>query len=135
MKLRRHPSVPTSLRTSQLADRLPSSELQLLGQLGTELAIQPGRRLIREETVGRECLLLLDGALEVTRTGSQVGAIKPGEFVGELALLTGQPRNATVDAEAESLILAFNRREFASMMDTCPRAAARLLRSASKRLP
>jgi CRP-like cAMP-binding protein len=54
--------------------------------------------VIREGDVGHELFLISDGEVKVERGGSEVARLAAGDFFGELALLSGQPRNATVVA-------------------------------------
>jgi putative ABC transport system ATP-binding protein len=58
----------------------------------------PGDVVIREGDIGHELFLISEGAVKVERTGQEVARLGPGEFFGELALLSGKPRNATVVA-------------------------------------
>src|SRR6202163_2262300 len=58
----------------------------------------PGEIIIREGEVGHELFLVSEGAVQVERSGGEVARLGPGEFFGELALMSGAPRNATVIA-------------------------------------
>ena len=58
----------------------------------------PGEVIIREGDVGVELFLISDGEVQVQREGHEVARLGAGEFFGELALMTGNPRNATVTA-------------------------------------
>jgi putative ABC transport system ATP-binding protein len=58
----------------------------------------PGETIIREGEVGHELFLVSEGAVQVERSGGEVARLGPGEFFGELALMSGERRNATVTA-------------------------------------
>jgi putative ABC transport system ATP-binding protein len=58
----------------------------------------PGEVIIREGDIGEELFLISDGEVEVERSGHEVARLGPGDFFGELALMSGNPRNATVIA-------------------------------------
>jgi putative ABC transport system ATP-binding protein len=58
----------------------------------------PGEVVIREGDIGHELFLVSEGAVRVERSGGEVARLGPGEFFGELALLSGKPRNASVIA-------------------------------------
>ena len=111
---------------------LPAS-LATLERLATSVTISSDRAVMREASVGRECLVVVDGELEVERDGHPVATLGPGELVGEAALLTGRPRNATVRARAGSTVYALNRREFASMMETSEAFAEHVRRTDAAR--
>ena len=58
----------------------------------------PGDVVIRQGDRGAELFLVSDGGVKIERSGQEVARLGPGEFFGELALLSGNPRNATVIA-------------------------------------
>ena len=58
----------------------------------------PGEAIIREGDIGEELFLISEGEVEVNRTGREVARLGPGDFFGELALMSGNPRNATITA-------------------------------------
>lgn len=74
---------------------------------------EPGTRVIGQEGLDRDYMVLLEGELEVWREWttdegrieSEVGRIRPGEGVGEMALLAGAPRVASVYAVGPSRLL------------------------------
>jgi CRP-like cAMP-binding protein len=59
---------------------------------------EPGEVIIREGEAGEELFLISEGEVEVLRDDHEVARLGPAEFFGEGALITGQPRNATVVA-------------------------------------
>ena len=55
----------------------------------TDLVVFPaGRRLIREGAVGREFMVIVEGAVEVRRKGRKVKELGAGDFIGEIALIS-----------------------------------------------
>lgn len=130
---RRTVSIPTPLAASELGQAIPAEELRVLATLGTEIRFAEGRVAMTEDAVGRECMLVIDGSFAVERLGTRVAELGAGEFVGEVALLTGEPRNATVTALEDSTTHAFSRREFSSLLGRCPTIAARVNGTAKQR--
>ena len=117
---RRSDPIPASLRESEMAAALPARELRLLERRGTVVPFGAGRSAMREGEVGRECMLVVSGSFAVERNGEGVAVLRPGMVMGELALMTNEPRNATVTAMEPSAVYAFNRREFISLLSECP---------------
>jgi putative ABC transport system ATP-binding protein len=64
----------------------------------TRRQFMPGEVIIREGEVGEELFLISEGEVEIDREGREVARLGPGDFFGELALMSGNPRNANVVA-------------------------------------
>lgn len=133
MSFLRKPSVPVHLRTSEFADALPKVELRQLDQVATLIDVAEGRRIITEATPGRECFVIVDGKFSVNGP-SVATTIGTGEVVGELALLTGRKRNASVVASSDSTVYVMHPREFATLLSEAPRFCRQVVSSASERL-
>ena len=71
--------------------------------------IPRGTRIIREGDTGDFAYLLIRGRCEILRGGAIVGGLRPGEVVGEAALLTDSPRSATVVAPTELVVRVITR--------------------------
>jgi putative ABC transport system ATP-binding protein len=77
---------------------LTPNELTNVAEHMTRRQYMPGEVIIREGDVGEEFFLIADGEVQVGRQGHEIARLGSGEFFGELALLTGEPRNADVIA-------------------------------------
>jgi CRP-like cAMP-binding protein len=113
---------------SPLIARLGDDGLaRLLPHLDEE-AHAPGAVVVREGDTGRDLYLVVRGEARVSRKGLDVGALGPGAHFGEIALVTGAPRAASVVA-ATALTLARLRPErFESLVREDPALAVALLR-------
>ena len=131
---RRINQIPTPLTESALAAAVPARELRALRSMGTAVQITAGRTAMVEDAIGRECMLVVDGSFSVERAGEWIADLGAGDFMGEIALLTDQPRNATVTAIHDSTVYAFSRREFTSLLRECPAISAYVLETADQRL-
>jgi putative ABC transport system ATP-binding protein len=75
---------------------LTPTELTHIAEHMTKRHYMPGEAIVHEGEAGHELYLISEGEVRVERGGNEVARLGPGEFFGELALLSGQPRNATV---------------------------------------
>lgn len=91
------------LRPLELFRHLTPTELTHIAEEMDKRHYQPGRDIIREGEVGDRFFLITEGEVDVLRGTSRtaVARLGPGDFFGERALLTDEPRNATVSAVGE----------------------------------
>lgn len=90
--------------------------------------------LVREGEFGHELYVLLDGEAEVSRGGQLVATLRPGQWFGELAVLDGERRNATVTMTEPGRLLVLQQRELLALLDQVPVVAQRLLVGLARRL-
>ena len=102
-------------------------ELRQIASLGTSLRVGPGTELTRQGDPGSEFIMIVDGHTRCVKNGRTVDRFGPGDFFGELALITRHPRNATVVTEGEATVRVFDRREFTTLLDDAPGIARKLL--------
>ncbi|RMH68809.1 MAG: cyclic nucleotide-binding domain-containing protein [Actinomyces sp.] len=127
-------SVDEKLANIELFSELSKSELKKVGKLMTPVAVKAGRDLVREGEPGREFMIIVDGTATVRRRGRVIARLGPGDFFGELAVIAGVPRTATVTADTDMVVEALNRREFSTLLDESPKIAKKILVGAVKRL-
>lgn len=106
---------------------LNDDELDAVAYAATQLDYPAGKVLMREGEVAHEMFVVLEGTLEVTRDGDYIADIEPGGFAGEMALLTRAHRNSTVTAKTDVSVLHIDGREFASVLESAPLIASKLL--------
>jgi CRP-like cAMP-binding protein len=122
------------LAAIELFSQLSAKELRKIASFMTLVKIKAGRDLTVQGTPGREFMIIVEGEASVRRNGRLIASLGPGDFFGELAVVAGLPRTATVTAESEMLVETLNRREFSSLLDASPRLAKKILVGAVKRL-
>lgn len=127
-------TVEKQLETIELFSELTAKERKAVSRLMTNVTIKAGRDLMVEGTAGREFLIILDGDATVRRSGRIVARVGAGDFLGELAVIAGVPRTATVTADTEMSVSVLNRREFSALLDDQPKLARKVLVGAVKRL-
>ncbi|HUR77760.1 MAG TPA: cyclic nucleotide-binding and patatin-like phospholipase domain-containing protein [Acidimicrobiales bacterium] len=100
------------------------------------MSVTAGTMLFRTGDDGDACYLVESGALSVTTApgGEVLATIVPGSFVGELAILLGEPRSATVTAVADSKLSVLNRRDLDALMRDHPSISLALTRELGRRI-
>ena len=79
--------------------------------------------------------LIADGKeVVIARYGEPVARLGAGDVCGELSLLTGQPRNASVTIDDDAWLMAFHRGEFMQLLDECRTMSAQVLEGAVRRM-
>jgi len=71
----------------------------------------------REGDEGDAFFVIVDGQLEVSRNGMTLRELGPGDFLGEISLVDGRPRTATVTATGQVKALVIRRPEFLELME------------------
>jgi CRP-like cAMP-binding protein len=127
-------SLENALPNIELFSELSNKELKSVASLMTPVRVKAGRVLTEEGQPGREFMIIIEGTATVRRSGKVVARLGPGDFFGELAVIAGVPRTATVTADSDMLIETLNRREFSSLLDESPRIAKKILVGAVRRL-
>lgn len=115
-------------------DGCSKPELRMASQLVRTVSVSPGDVLMRQGDAGREAMFVAEGAATVTRSGRDVAVVGRGDVVGELSLIVGAPRTATVVARSAMTLAVFDDRDFEAVLDASPTIAGAVLRSAVRRL-
>jgi CRP-like cAMP-binding protein len=123
------------LKRVPLFERCSQRELGQIAALADELHLPEARKLTSEGTGGYEFIVLVEGAADVLRKGKAVNELGPGDFVGEIALVTGQPRTATVKTRGPSRILVLTAAGFRSLMREVPSIQDKVLAALTARIP
>ncbi|MEW5847797.1 MAG: cyclic nucleotide-binding domain-containing protein [Myxococcota bacterium] len=100
------------LRKSPLFQGMSSQDLGRLLRRARPRPLRAGEVLMREGEPGEHFYVVVRGALKVTSGDRALARLGPGEFAGEVALVSQKPRNATVTADEETLVLELGREDF-----------------------
>ena len=122
------------LRTVPLFAGLGNRELERISALADIIDLPGDRRLMRQGERGAEMFVLVTGTAHVERDGSSLGERGAGEVLGEIALLDGGPRTATVTLTVPSRLLVLARREFQALLDEFPEVRLQILETVAHRL-
>ena len=127
-------AVVTTLRTVSLFAELPREVLARLVSEFDELEVPAGRTVFSQGDPGDALYVVVSGAVEVRGErdgpGERVAVLGPGDCLGEMALVTGDPRSATVVALSPTRLLRLDKERFRALSERHPvflRELARVL--------
>jgi Cyclic nucleotide-binding domain/Major Facilitator Superfamily len=123
------------LRSLPLFAPLGAPSLEGLANGLAEVEVPVGAVVIREGEPGERFYVVAEGQLEVGTGGREVRRLGRGEGFGEIALLRGVPRTATVTACTAARLYALDKPSFLASVASHPRAAGEAERLVSERLP
>jgi CRP/FNR family transcriptional regulator, cyclic AMP receptor protein len=102
-------------------------QLQEIGKVADELTVPAGTVLTRQGEAALELFVIIDGTASVTRDGQPVATVGRDGFVGELGVIAGTARNATVTAETDLDLLVLTATGLGQLLDDIPGLAKHLL--------
>ena len=133
LRLRKNQRVEL-LRGVQLFEGCSTAELGKIASLTTEYDAKAGQVLTERGDPGLEFFIIVAGKATATRQGVHLATLGPGSFFGELALLDGGTRTATVVAETDMRLLVLSRREFNGLTQVAPTVSSKMLVELGARL-
>jgi CRP/FNR family cyclic AMP-dependent transcriptional regulator len=122
------------LRTVPLFHGLRDRDLERISALADIIDLPADRRIMTQGDRGAEMFVLVAGSAHIERDGESLGERGAGEVLGEIALLDGGPRTATVTLTQPSRMLVLARREFHALMDEFPDVRLHILETVANRL-
>jgi CRP/FNR family cyclic AMP-dependent transcriptional regulator len=109
-------------------------ELQTISRAIKDISHPAGTVIAREGEPGIGLFVIEDGTAEVTIGGKKRGSLGAGDFFGEIALLDGGPRTATVTATSDIKLLGLTEWVFRGLMQEHPAIAIKTLEAVAGRL-
>jgi CRP-like cAMP-binding protein len=103
--------------------------------LADELDLPEARNLTSQGAGGFEFIILVEGEADVVRGVRKVNELGPGDFVGEISLITGEPRTATVKTRGPSRVLVLTASSFRTLMRDVPSIKDKVLAALTARIP
>jgi CRP/FNR family transcriptional regulator, cyclic AMP receptor protein len=122
------------IRKVPLFSRLSKTELRDLAMLADEIDLRDGKEMTRQGHPGREFFVLLEGTADVRKNGRKINTLGPGDFFGEIALVSREPRTATVTATTPVRTLVITDRSFRRLLDESPEVKTKVMEAMAKRL-
>lgn len=127
------------IRTVPIFSDLEDSAINKIVDIGLKRKYTKNSIVFLEEESGAILFIISTGKVKVVRTddnGKEVilSILGPGDFFGEMSLLDGLPRSATVVSLDESELFIIHRRDFLNLLESTPQVGTSLLRELTRRL-
>jgi CRP-like cAMP-binding protein len=113
---------------------LSRGELIGLAKATEDMEVEEGKTLTREGGSGSEFFVIIDGEVAVTKDGTEIRRLGPGEFFGEIALIEDRPRTATVTAATPLRFFVLTRQSFRSLLAHQPELEQKVNAALQERL-
>lgn len=134
MRLFRQDTKVEALSRAPLFEGLSKKELAELARMTDDLELEAGTVLCRQGKPGTTFFVVMDGDVEITRSGRRAETRSSPDFFGEIALIEDVPRTATVTATTPLRCFVLTAPEFRRMLDDYPAIERKVLRTLAKRL-
>lgn len=122
------------LRQVPLFAGLNKDQLAFVARVSERHHAEAGDRLIEQGRIGHEFMLIIEGTARVVRDGLTVAQAGPGDVFGELALIDGGVRTASVIAETPMELILVDGRAFWPLLESVPGLAHAVMQALAARV-
>ena len=122
------------LTTVPLFERCSRRDLAKIASIARDVEYPPATTVVREGDSGAELFVVVDGEVDVRKGGRKMATLGAGNFFGEMALITGSPRTATVTTGTRLRALVITNRDFRKLLQGSPDIQFKLLQEVGERL-
>ena len=122
------------LKRVDLFSKCSKSELGRVASLTTQCFAEPGEVLTERGEIGVEFFVIVSGQAIASRDNIVLATLGPGSFFGELALLDGGRRTATVVAKTKMQLLVLTTAEFSTIKELVPSVSGKIIFELGSRL-
>jgi len=134
MLLRRRSDKIDLLKKVPLFSNLSQRHLGMISKHVDQVQVGQEKVLAQEGKIGWEFIYVLDGKARVEKSGKLIRQLSRGDFFGEISLIDGEPRTATVITETDMTLLTVHKRSFDHLLDAIPGLQKKMLLSLCKYL-
>ncbi|MGH2635521.1 MAG: Crp/Fnr family transcriptional regulator [Actinomycetota bacterium] len=137
---RRRPDRPLGNQGIDLLTQVPlfaglsRRHLKRLAEHADIVSFNDRETIVESGQPGGTFYVILEGEVKVVRGGKTVGRLDPGDFFGEISLLDGGPRTATVVADSPVTAIRIFKRSFDKVVSQDPGVASKILAVVARRL-
>jgi CRP-like cAMP-binding protein len=112
-----HAHAVEQLRSVPLFRDFSDEELGHVAQVTKRVEFPEGRTVANQGEVGVGFHLIIEGSADVIQDGETIGHLKPGEYFGEISLIDGGTRSASVTTTAPTTTLSIAAWDFSRLID------------------
>lgn len=123
-----------ALKAVPLFSELSDRDLKRVLEIAKEVVHTEGQPIVEEDASAAGFHLILDGEASVTVHGRDVGTFRAGDYFGEMSIIDGKPRSASVTAKGELTTLGIPSWNFERLMDQHPSLMRALLSELCRRI-
>ena len=123
------------IRRAPIFAKLPKKQLAEVASLADEIDVAEGKELTTQGKPGREFFVLIEGTAAVVRNGRKINTLRDGDFFGEISVVSGAPRTATVKAQTPVRALVLTQRDFRALLRRSPHIQEKILDALAERIP
>jgi CRP-like cAMP-binding protein len=135
MRRRKPQSKSDALKHVPLFDGCSKADLGRIARIADEIDLPEGKKLIGQGDLARQFFVLLDGWADVKRNGRKVNTMGPGDFFGEIGLVTDRLATATVTTTTPARALVITRASFKGLLRDSPSVQLKVLQALAQRIP
>ena len=118
---------PNRLKQIYLFSNLSDEEARRLAAFATETSVADGQILMKEGDYSTELIGIEEGTAEVVRDGKRIASLSQGDVIGEMGLLSREPRNASVIATSPMRVMKLTHWEVKRMSDETVRRIEQII--------
>lgn len=122
------------LRKVPLFAGMSTRELGRVAGIAEEVVVPKGEIVLKEGEFGDSMFVIVDGSVVIHRADVNLNSLKPGDYLGEMSILDGEPRSASATATSDTLLLRINQSEFHEILSSSFEAVRAIFRTLSLRL-
>jgi CRP/FNR family transcriptional regulator/CRP/FNR family cyclic AMP-dependent transcriptional regulator len=127
MLLRRSSQKIDLLKKVHLFSNLSQRHLGEIAKHADQVQVEKGRVLVQQGKIGWEFIFIVEGKARVEKDGKVIRQLSKGDFFGEISLIDGEPRTATVIAETNMTLLIVNKTSFDHLLEKIPGLQRKIL--------
>jgi CRP-like cAMP-binding protein len=115
------------LKKVPLFNNLSKRHLREIGKHVDQVQVKTGWVLAEQGEKGREFIFIVEGKARVEKDGKVIRQLSGGDFFGEISLIDGKPRTASVTAETDMTALVVHKPSFDHLLNTIPGLQKKIL--------